>query len=160
VDSSGVDARQESKGSDRLVLFVCIENAARSLMAEAMFNRNPPKGWRAVSAGTQPADSPNPRTKGMLAEIGLELPAHPPQVLTDAMMTDARAVITMGCLDSESCPARLKTIQVRDWALLDPAKLDEEGFRRVRDDLRRNVEGLRRELGLADKRRASLAKTN
>ena len=63
---------------DRTVLFVCVENAARSLMAEAMFNANPPAGWRATSAGTQPAAAPNPRTGPMLREVGLELPPHPP----------------------------------------------------------------------------------
>lgn len=138
------------------VLFVCVENACRSLMAEAMFNVNPPSGWRAISAGTQPAYSPNPRTAKMLDEVGLELPAHPPQLLTEEMMSSSRVVITMGCLDSASCPARLKTIQVRDWALPDPATLDDAGFRRVRDDLRDRVEGLRRELALVEKRRAAL----
>lgn len=138
------------------VLFVCVENACRSLMAEAMFNVNPPSGWRAISAGTQPASSPNPRTAKMLDEVGLELPAHPPQLLTEEMMSSSRVVITMGCLDSASCPARLKTIQVRDWALPDPATLDDAGFRRVRDDLRDRVEGLRRELALVEKRRAAL----
>ena len=142
---------------DRTVLFVCVENAARSLMAEAMFNANPPAGWRATSAGTQPAAAPNPRTGPMLREIGLELPPHPPQLLTDERMDGSPTVVTMGCLDNESCPARLRTIEVRDWALPDPAALDDPGFRRVRDDLRSRVEGLRRELVLSDRRRAGLA---
>ena len=142
---------------DRRVLFVCVENAARSLMAEAMFNANPPTGWRATSAGTQPAATPNPRTGPMLREIGLELPPHPPQLLTDEMMDGSPTVITMGCLDNESCPARLRTIEVRDWALPDPAKLEDPGFRQVRDDLRNRVDGLRRELLLSDRRRAGLA---
>ena len=139
------------------ILFVCVENACRSLMAEAMFNWNPPNGWRAVSAGTQPAAAPNPRTKKMLNDIGLELPSHPPQLLTEEMMGSSRIVVTMGCLDSASCPARLKTLRVRDWALADPAPLDDAGFRSVRDELRQRVEGLRRELALAEKRRSDLA---
>ena len=141
---------------DRRVLFVCVENAARSLMAEAMFNANPPTGWQATSAGTQPAATPNPRTGPMLREIGLELPPHPPQLLTDEMMDWSPTVVTMGCLDNESCPARLRTIEVRDWALPDPAKLEDPGFRQVRDDLRNRVDGLRRELLLSDRRRAGL----
>ena len=131
----------------RTVLFICVENAARSLMAEAMFNADPPDGWRAVSAGTVPAAAPNPRTGPMLREIGLELPAHPPQALSDAMMTEAAVRVTMGCLDSASCPARLRTLEVVDWALPDPGKLDDAGFRRVRDELRERIgrlcEGLR-----------------
>jgi arsenate reductase (thioredoxin) len=140
----------------RTVLFVCVENACRSLMAEAMFNGDPAEGWRALSAGTQPTSDPNPRTERMLHEIGLELPTHRPQRLTDEMMTSAGVVVTMGCLDSASCPARLTTLEVRDWALPDPSNLDDAGFRRVRDDLRSLVLGLRRELALTDKRRAAL----
>ena len=143
--------------SERRVLFVCVENAARSLMAEAMFNAHPPAGWQATSAGTQPASAPNPRTGPMLREIGLELPPHAPHHLTDEMMAGSPTVVTMGCLDNESCPARLKTIEVRDWALPDPASLDDAGFRQVRDNLRTRVEGLRRELLLSDRRRAGLA---
>ena len=139
------------------VLFVCVENACRSLMAEAMFNANPARGWRAVSAGTRPAGGPHARTEGMLREIGLGLPPHPPQLLTDEMMTTSKVIVTMGCLDSASCPARLKVVEVRDWALPDPAKLDDSGFRQVRRDLQARVEGLRRELALTDRRRTALA---
>ena len=143
----------------RTVLFVCVGNAGRSLMAEAMFNWNPVPGWRAISAGTEPAAAPHPRTEGMLREIGLDLPPHPPQLLTEAMMVTSEVVVTMGCLDSASCPAKLKAIEVRDWALPDPARLDDAGFRQVRQDLQARVEGLRRELALADKRRAALAES-
>ncbi len=125
-------------------------------MAEAMFNARPPPGWVARSAGTAPVAGPNPRTGPMLAELGLRLPDHAPQLLTDTMLSDATAVVTMGCLDSASCPARLKSVEVRDWGLPDPAQLDDVGFRRVRDELRAYVEGLRRELALADRRRAPL----
>ncbi len=143
--------------AEHKVLFICVENACRSLMAEAMFNSNPPAGWTAISAGTQPAASPNPRTEGMLREIGLDLPKHAPQLLTDEMMRTTPVVVTMGCLDSASCPTKLKVIEVRDWALPDPAKLDDAGFREVRSRLKVRVEGLRRELNLAAARKAALA---
>jgi arsenate reductase len=128
------------------VLFVCVENAARSLIAEAVFNADPPPGWVATSAGTAPASTPNSRTGPMLREIGLDLPAHPPRHLTRAEMDRAAVLITMGCLDSESCPARLKELPVTDWALEDPARLDDDGFRRVRDEIRARVAALRSEL--------------
>lgn len=137
---------------EKTVLFICIENACRSLMAEAMFNADPPAGWRAVSAGTEPAEAPNARTEPMLREIGLPIPPHPPRLLTQGMMDEARMRVTMGCLDSASCPAHLKTLKVTDWGLRDPAELDDAGFREVRDDLRSRVEGLKRELSLADRR--------
>ena len=138
--------------ADRLVLFVCVENACRSLMAESMFNSDPPPGWRATSAGTAPGKAPNPRTRPLLREIGLPIPPHPPQALTDEMIAAAGAVVTMGCLDSASCPAKLRSIEVRDWGLPDPARLDDTGFRQVRNDLHALVGALRLELALADHR--------
>jgi protein-tyrosine-phosphatase len=141
---------------ENTVLFVCVANSGRSLMAEAMFNANPPEGWRAVSAGTEPSAEPNPRTGPMLREVGLELPAHPPRLLTNEMMTEAAIRITMGCLDSASCPARLKTLEVTDWALPDPASLDDDGFRKVRDDISERVRKLRLELKLLSRRRRDL----
>ena len=137
---------------NKLVLFVCVENACRSLMAEAIFNADPPLGWRAISAGTRPAASPNPRTQAMLEERGFLLPDHPPQLLSNEMMDAARVRITMGCIDDASCPAHLKSLELRDWGLQDPAKLDDAGFREVRDQIRARIEGLRRELALSDRR--------
>ena len=145
--------------TSRTVLFICVENAARSLMAEAIFNADPPKGWRAESAGTRPARAPNPRTAGMLAEIGLALPPHPPRELTPEGMVGAAVRVTMGCLDSASCPARLKTLPLTDWALPDPGRLDDDGFRRVRDEIRERVVRLRADLVAASRpvQRASRA---
>jgi len=139
-----------------VALFICVGNSGRSLMAEAMFNANPPEGWVAISAGTSPAAAANPRTGPMLRELGLDLPSHPPQLLTPEMMDTARVRITMGCLDDTSCPARLKTLELRDWSLPDPAHLDEEGFRHVRDRIAANVKGLRTELALSDRQAAAL----
>jgi protein-tyrosine-phosphatase len=144
---------------DKLVLFICVENAGRSLMAEAMFNAKPAPGWRATSAGTRPADAPNPRTRAMLEEVGLSLPEHPPRLLSTDLMDQARVRITMGCLDDASCPAGLKTRELRDWLLEDPAGLDDDGFRRVRDRLSTLVRGLRTELVLSDKWAADRAKS-
>jgi arsenate reductase len=128
------------------VLFICVHNACRSMMAEAMFNANPPEGWRAVSAGTRPAATPDVRTGPMLEEIGLVLPPHPPRALEFQEMEAAAIRITMGCLDDASCPARLKQLPLRDWGLLDPARLEDEGFRTVRSELLRRVAELRREI--------------
>ena len=130
----------------RTVLFVCVANAGRSLIAEAVFNAAPPKGWRAVSAGTEPGSAPHARTGTVLAEIGLALPDHPPRLLTPAMMDGADRWVTMGCLDHASCPARLRRDRGVDWALPDPESLDDAGFRAVRDEIRRRVDRLRTEL--------------
>ena len=134
---------------ERTVLFVCVENACRSLMAEAMFNADPPPGWRAVSAGTRPAASPNPRTAAMLREIGLALPGHAPALLTPELIRDSAVRVTLGCIDDASCPVRLKESEYRDWGLPDPGGLDDPGFREVRDRLRQLVGRLRNELAPA-----------
>jgi arsenate reductase (thioredoxin) len=144
--------------AEKLVLFVCVENAGRSLMAESVFNADPPGEWRATSAGTSPAADPNPRTGPMLREIGLPLPNHAPRLLEPDLMDRAKVRITMGCLDDASCPAHLKTLELRDWALPDPTKLDDAGFRRVRDQIVSLVRGLRTELVLADRRQEALTR--
>ena len=131
---------------NRIVLFICVANAGRSLMAEAMFNARPPPGWRAISAGTEPASAPNPRVGRMLQEIGIATPGHAPRLLTNEMMANSSVRVTMGCLDRASCPARLKELEVIDWALPDPANLDDAQFRNVRDELGRRVEALSRNL--------------
>lgn len=138
----------------RVVLFVCVENAGRSLMAEAMFNAEPPPGWRATSAGTRPAAAPHPRTVVALKELGLELPPHPPMALTSELMDESSVRVTMGCLDDASCPALLQSIEVQDWGLEDPSRLDDKGFRRVRDDLYSRVRKLRVEIIRSERKAA------
>lgn len=146
--------------ADRQVLFICVENACRSLIAESIFNAEPPPGWRATSAGTRPARAANPRTRLMLEERGFSLPDHPPQLLSTELMDRARVRVTMGCLDDASCPAHLKSLELRDWGLPDPAGMDDAGFRAVRDQIRVRVEGLCRELALSDRReRARLSRS-
>jgi arsenate reductase (thioredoxin) len=135
-----------------VVLFVCVQNAGRSLMAEAIFNADPPSGWVAESAGTEPANAPNPRTAPLLAEIGLRLPNHPPRLLSTAMIDAAQLWVTMGCVDRRSCPADLRRAGSEDWALDDPGVLDGDGFRRVRDEIVRRVARLKDGLRIHDGR--------
>jgi len=82
----------------------------------------------------------------MLGELGIDLPSHAPQLLTREQMDTAGIRVTMGCLDDESCPAHLRHLAVRDWALEDPGRLDDLGFRRVRDRIVARVAELRAEL--------------
>lgn len=137
--------------AERLVLFVCVKNAARSLIAEAAFNADPAPGWRATSAGTRPGPAAHRRTGPMLREVGLALPDHPPQALSDALADRALVRVTMGCLDDASCPVHLKKLELRDWGLEDPEPLDDAGFRRVRDQIRGRVAELRSELLTTDR---------
>ena len=111
-------------------------------MAEAIFNAGAPPGWRAISAGTEPEPAPDRHTDLMLRELGLALPAHSPQGLTEAMVRTATIRITMGCLERPSCPSFLRRADPTDWALPDPVRMDEAGFRAVRDEVRRRVDEL------------------
>jgi len=115
-------------------------------MAEAIFNAIAPEGWRARSAGTEPAAAPNPRTGPMLAELGLRSPAHPPRRLTSRQMGRADRVVTMGCIDRSACPAVRFPESTVDWGLADPGPLDDEGFRAIRDRICALTLALRTEL--------------
>jgi arsenate reductase (thioredoxin) len=125
------------------VLFVCVENACRSLMAEAFFNANPPPGWRAESAGTAPRAATDPRTGPALRQLGVVLPKHPPQLLTAAGLAGASLMVTMGSVDESACPVGSPGLDVVDWGIPDPRNAGEREFRAIRDAIRRRVDELR-----------------
>lgn len=82
----------------------------------------------------------------MLAEINVALPPHRPRLATPQMMDEAAVRVSMGCLDDASCPMYIRRVEVRDWALPDPGRLDDPGFRKVRDQVADRVRQLREEL--------------
>lgn len=125
-----------------IVLFVCVGNAGRSVMAEAIFNRLAPKRWQAISAGVSPARAKNPLTGPALAKIGVPLPAHPPQRVTKEMVRGASLCISIGALTDPSCPAWFTHARPRPWEVPDPHHFDAEGFAEIRDAIRSKVEAL------------------
>lgn len=122
------------------VLFVCVHNAGRSRMAEALFNREAAGRYTAASAGTQPADRPHPEVVTALAEVGVELDDEPGTMLDGDLLDAAGRVISMGCNVEESCPAT--TVETEDWALDDPKGQPIERVRRIRDDIAGRVRAL------------------
>jgi protein-tyrosine-phosphatase len=131
-----------------MILFVCVHNAGRSVMAEALFNRAAEGRAEAESAGTEPGASPHPEVIEAMAEIGLDVSGHRGRVLTDEMVAAADRVITMGCaVDEDACPA-IRYRHVEDWGLPDPKGLGVEHARVVRDEIDRRVRALLRELGV------------
>ena len=131
------------------VLFLCVHNAGRSQMAEAIFNRLASErglAHTAESAGTELADRVHPRVVEAMAEIGLDLSEKKPRLLTNHMVEQAGRVITMGCaVDSEACPAFVLR-DVEDWGLPDPKEMELAEVGVVRDAIRGNVEALLRTL--------------
>jgi arsenate reductase (thioredoxin) len=127
------------------VLFVCVHNAGRSRMAEAIFNREAPDGLHAGSAGTQPAARPHPEVIEAMREIGIELPSTPGALLTPDLADDAGRLVSMGCSIEEACPATRTPME--DWALDDPKGRPIEEVRRIRDDIAERVRALISELG-------------
>jgi|SRR5687768_1803297 len=130
------------------VLYVCVHNAGRSQMAEALTNhlaRERGLEVQAESAGTIPGGQVNPMAAQAMAEIGIPLSGHRPKPLTQPMADSADCVITMGCgVDAAACPARIHVSE--DWGLDDPAGQGIEPVREIRDQIRSRVEALLKEM--------------
>lgn len=130
------------------ILFVCVHNAGRSQMAEALLNaRAAERGLpiRAISAGTLGGGSINPVAARALAEIGVSLDGHFPKALTQTMADDADRIVSMGCgVDAAACPA--KFLVTEDWGLDDPAGQPIETVRRIRDEIVVEVDKLLEQL--------------
>ena len=122
-----------------VVLFVCVENTFRSVLAEALFNRVAPPGWSAESAGVQAAPEVNPVVRGLLREVGIDLgPKTPRRVTLEAGRRAAR-VVTFGCLDR--CPPEARG-KAEDWPLPGATSKTMDELREIRDEIRGRVEAL------------------
>ena len=131
--------------SNRLpsVLFVCVHNAGRSQMAAGLLQHLAGDRIEVRSAGTAPRDQINPAAAEAMAEIGIDITAAKPKVLTDNAVEASDVVITMGCDDT--CPY-YPGVSYRDWKLDDPAGQPIEVVRRIRDDIADRVRDLVDEL--------------
>lgn len=121
------------------ILFVCVENANRSQMAEAFARMHGMGRVEAFSAGSQPSGVVNPRAVVAMAERGYDLSRHASKSLDGFREADLDIVVTMGCGDD--CPW-LPARRREDWALPDPKHLSEDGFRAVRDEIERRIVAL------------------
>jgi len=118
------------------VLFVCIQNAGRSQMAEELFHRAAGRRHEARSAGSRPADHVHPVVVDVMGELEVDLSAKHPHKLDDADMRWADLVVTMGCGDE--CPY-IPGKRYVDWELDDPSGRPPEEVRRIRDEIERRV---------------------
>ena len=127
------------------VLFVCVHNAGRSQMAQAWVSHLAGDAVEVRSAGSAPGDAVNPAAVEAMAEVGIDMSAADPKVLTADTVQASDVVITMGCGDA--CPI-FPGKRYEDWALEDPAGKGVESVRPIRDEIRGRVEELLGSLGV------------
>ena len=125
------------------VLFVCLHNAGRSQISQALFQRTAGNGHESASAGTTPAARVHPEVVEVMREIGVDLADRTPRKLTPDLAQWAQIVVTMGCGDE--CPY-IPGKRYIDWELPDPNGLPIENVRRIREDIDRRVTELAAEL--------------
>jgi arsenate reductase len=120
------------------VLFVCVQNAGRSQIAQALYEA---RGGEARSAGSHPAEAVHPEVAQVMRERGVELEGRIPRRLERADVEWADLVVTMGCGDA--CPVVSGTDYV-DWELSDPAGRSPDEIRALADEIERRVSSLPR----------------
>jgi len=125
------------------VLFVCVHNAGRSQMAAALLTELSDGQIEVRSAGTAPAEAINPVAAAAMAELGIDITAEAPKVLTADTVQTSDVVITMGCGDT--CPY-FPGVSYRDWKLDDPAGQPIDAVRPIRDAIADRVRDLVDEL--------------
>jgi len=123
------------------ILFVCVENAGRSQMAEAFANKYGKDKFIVSSAGNKPADKVNPIVVEALKEKGIDISMNEPKLLTFQMAQDADLIVTMGCNGNGICPGPFFKPTI-DWKLEDPKGKPIEKVREIRDDIERRVQKL------------------
>jgi protein-tyrosine-phosphatase len=120
------------------ILFVCVENAGRSQMAEAFFRKYMPKGFEAISAGTYPSTQVNPIVFQAMQEIGINMTAQKPKYISQQIIDESEIAINMGCIDKEACPV-LFIKDILDWQISDPKGKSIEEVRVIRDQIEKKV---------------------
>jgi len=120
------------------ILFVCVENAGRSQIAEAFFKKYAPTKFIAVSAGTIPSTQLNPMVIQVMKEIGIDMNDQKPKLLSNSMIENSFRTVNMGCMDKKSCPS-LFVKDVLDWNISDPKEKSLDDVRKIRDQIKSEV---------------------
>jgi arsenate reductase (thioredoxin) len=123
------------------VLFVCVENAGRSQMAEAFAQKYGEGKFTVSSAGNKPAKEVNPMVEAAMKEKGIDISMNKPKLLTFDMAQEADLIVTMGCNDQGICPGPFFKPTI-DWKLEDPKGKNIEKVREIRDEIERQVQQL------------------
>ncbi|WP_405937317.1 arsenate reductase ArsC [Streptomyces sp. NBC_00726] len=137
----------ESTGAKPSVLFVCVHNAGRSQMAAAWLTHLAGDRVEVRSAGSEPGGQVNPAAVAAMAEVGIDISAEVPKILTVDAVEESDVCVTMGCGDT--CPV-FPGKRYLDWKLDDPAGQGVEEVRPIRDEIKALVEGLIAEIAPAE----------
>ena len=139
-------AAKSEKPAERTVLFVCVENAGRSQIAEGFFNQKyAPKGYRAISAGTRPVSQINPLAVQAMSEVGIDISSQKSKIITEDMIRSSEKSVNMGCIDKAECPM-LFLSNIIDWGVEDPKGKPIEKVREIRDEIETRVKEIAQSL--------------
>jgi protein-tyrosine-phosphatase len=140
-------ARVEGRSTETtpMIVFLCVHNAGRSQMAAGWAQHLGGDAIEVFSGGSDPASAVNPSAVTAMAEVGVDIASEFPKPWTDEIVRAADVIVTMGCGDA--CPV-FPGKRYLDWDVADPAGLDVEAVRPIRDDLGDRVRALLRELGV------------
>jgi protein-tyrosine-phosphatase len=120
------------------ILFVCVENAGRSQMAEAFAKKYGQDKFTVSSAGNKPADKINPVVVEVMKEKGLDISMNKPKMITAKMAMDTDLIVTMGCNDQGICPGPFFKPTI-EWKLEDPKGKSIEKVREIRDEIEQKI---------------------
>lgn len=129
--------------NSKKILFVCVENAGRSQMAEGFFRKFAPQ-FEVNSAGTEPKSNLNPNVVKVMQEIGIDITNQKPKELTEEMISQS-ITVNMGCMNRKSCPA-LFVKDVIEWNITDPKDRNLDQIREIRDQIKNEVLNLIKKL--------------
>lgn len=130
--------KHESKKS---VLFVCVQNAGRSQMAEGFFKKYAPKEYEGISAGTMPVSEINPLAVEVMREVDIDISRQKSKEITEDMIRNSTKIVNMGCMDKVSCPT-LFLQNLLDWNIEDPKYKQIDKVREIRDEIEQRVKEL------------------
>jgi arsenate reductase (thioredoxin) len=128
-------------GQKKTILFVCVENAGRSQMAEGFFRKYVLAEFEPISAGTKPTSQINPIVVQAMSEIGVDIKRQKPKSITEDMMRNSTKIINMGCMDKSFCPT-LFIPNLIDWGIEDPKGKSIEQVREIRDEINHRIKQL------------------
>src|SRR6476620_5471450 len=123
------------------ILFVCIQNAGRSQMAEGFFKKYAPEDYEPLSAGTKPTSEINPIATQAMKEVGIDISKQRPKDITEDMIRNSTKIINMGCMEKDLCPTVFVPNLV-DWGIEDPKGKSIDKVREIRDEIKERVKGL------------------